>query len=127
MKIENIHFLPLSVTRLLDGNRVLNRDLKLTVEGTEFIVKEGFITDFSSWPADLIANFKKTDVAGVFHDHFYYYGVLSRRESDRLWRVIAQMGECSVNPLQAWLGWLGLRIGGWVRWRAHAKRRGSAY
>ena len=129
MKIENIHFLPLSTTRLLTGKRMLNRDFSLTIDGETILVEKGFITDFSSYPwfSRILVRFDRVDVAGVIHDKLYYDGNCTRAHADKIWRLVAQLGDHSANPVQAWLSWAGLRLGGWIAWRAHAKRRGSAY
>lgn len=129
MRIENIHFLPLSTTRLLNGLRVLNRDFSLTFEGITVVVPKGFITDFSSYPwfSRVLVRFDRVDVAGVIHDYLYHHGNCTRAQADRSWRVVAMLGEHSANPVQAWLSWLGLRIGGWIAWNSHRKRQGSVY
>ncbi len=121
--------MPLSTTRLANGMRVLNRDFHISVDGQGFTVPKGFRTDFSSYPwfCRVMVRFDRVDVAGVVHDRLYYEGKTTRAYADRIWRMTALNGAHSANFVQAWLSWLGLRIGGWIAWRAHAKRRGNVY
>lgn len=126
----NINFAayqPLSTTRLYDGQRQLNRDYHIEVDGTRYTVKKGFKTDFSSYPwyARVIVRFDKVDVAGVVHDWLYCTGEVNRAQADKIWRQVAMAGQNHANALQAWLSWLGLRIGGWVSWQNYRREANS--
>lgn len=129
LAISWTEYLPLSTTRRWDGRRVLNRDFSLAVEGTIYTVDEGFVTDFSSYPfySRILVRFDRVDVAGVIHDWIYYHGLTTRSEADRVWRIVAMAGYHGANPIQAWLSWVGLRLGGWLAWNAHKKRRNSQF
>lgn len=118
---------PLSTTRQWDGRRKLNRDFSLEVEGVVYTVDEGFLTDFSSYPffSRILVRFDRVDVAGVIHDWIYFHGLTTRAKADQIWREVAMTGHHHANPFQAWLSWIGLRLGGWVAWNRHKRRRES--
>ena len=119
-------YLPLSTTRRPDGHRQLNREYQLEIDGVRYKIPKGFVTDFSSYPwyARLIVRFDKVDIAGVIHDWLYCKGEISRARADEIWRKVARAGARRANPLQAWLSWFGLRIGGWFSWRKYRQGRG---
>ena len=121
-------YLPLSTTRLSDGHRQLNRVYQLEIDDIRYKIKEGFVTDFSSYPwyARLIVRFSKVDIAGVIHDWLYCKGEISRAEADEIWRQVARAGESHANALQAWLSWVGLRIGGWISWNKYRRGHGRS-
>jgi len=122
-------FQPLSTTRQWDGRRALNRNFSLEIDGTLYTVDEGFITDFSSYPffSRILVRFDRVDVAGVIHDWIYFHGLTTRSEADHIWRKVAMEGQHGANLFQAWLSWFGLRLGGWVAWNKHKRRRQSQY
>jgi hypothetical protein len=94
--------------------------------GTTVIsVPEGFDTDFSSIPALgrwFMGRWDRHDIAGVIHDYLYRIGV-PRRAADRAWRIVAEAGTRNVGAVRGFLGWAGLRIGGWVAYRKRAQER----
>ena len=106
---------PLRVERLCDGRRMLLRPLRYEVDGLTITVPTGFKTDFSSDPISLL-DWSKVDVAGVVHDFLYQnpWIVKSRRRQDRIWRKIARSGKWRAGPLSAWVGYLGIRLFGWL-------------
>ena len=114
---------PLQTERQSDGKRKLLRDLVVEVEGTRVIVKKGFLTDFSSipWYGRILVRWSKVDIAGVVHDLLYEDGSMSRARADEIWRLVAIAGEHSANAFQGWVGWLALRVGGWVSWYHHRR------
>jgi hypothetical protein len=114
---------PLRTERLPDGRRRLLRDLVLEVEGLTHRIPAGTVTDYSSWPALPGPRWSKIDLAGVLHDWLYQTGSFSRREADRLWRIVARAGESHATRLGAWTGWVGLRLFGGFAWRRHARTR----
>jgi len=77
-----------------------------------------FETDFSSIPA--LARpwfrFDAVDLAGCCHDLAYRVRV-PRREADKIWQIVATSGNRHVSGPRGWLGWLGLRIGGWAAYK----------
>jgi hypothetical protein len=90
----------------------------------------GTITDLGSTPQRL-RRFKAFDPTGpsrraaVVHDYLYAKGhwpdkrPVTQAEADAFLRV-ALIAE-GVSSTVARLWWLGLRIGGWVQWRAYRK------
>jgi len=134
---------PLQVERLSDGKRKLLRDLVIDLSSdlglragqypgfapsewgtTTITVPEGFVTDFSSIPgfARALFRFDSVDLAGCCHDLAYYVGV-PKPIADEVWRLVATSGESRIDDIRGRLGWLGLRLGGWVAYRKHATRR----
>jgi hypothetical protein len=115
----------LQTERLENGRRSLLRALVVEVDGVRIEVPPGTDTDFSSipWIARMLVKWSRVDIAGVVHDWLYRTGDLSRARADTIWRLVALAGEHHANWLQAWLGWLGLRAGGWWAWCRH--RRGA--
>ena len=119
---------PLQTERLSNGRRELLRDLDVEVDGYKITVCEEFDTDFSSIPTILhgVVRWSRVDVAGVVHDWLYRKGSLSRREADKVWRLVALRGKHSANQLQAWLCWCALRWCGRVAWGHHLVERTRA-
>lgn len=117
-------YLPLSVTKDdKTGLRILDRDFKIIVDDEMITIPKGFDTDYSSYPffSRMIVRFDRVDVAGVVHDWLYRRQGVSRREADRIWRLIAMHGDKSANLFQGWISWAGLRVGGWIAWKSHKK------
>ncbi|NNE20939.1 MAG: DUF1353 domain-containing protein [Myxococcales bacterium] len=120
----------LRTERLANGNRELLADLTRQSCGVNIVVPKGFETDFSSIPfwARFVVRWSRVDVAGVVHDWCYHTGIRdefgkpSRSLSDDIWRHIAERGDSQANPLQAWVCWAGLRLGGWMAWNKHRRR-----
>jgi len=94
--------------------------------GTTIIrIPAGLIYDGASIPA-LAQTFMGArelyEVASAFHDPLYQWGA-PRGASDEAFWIVARSGAKQVNPTRAWLGWAGVRIGGWVPYGKHARRR----
>ncbi|WP_417392543.1 DUF1353 domain-containing protein [Gimesia sp.] len=117
---------PLQTERLPDGSRRLLRPLKVKVDENEITVPADFVSDFSSLPRlnQILIDTARVELAGVIHDRLYATGQFTRCESDTIWRRTAQSGESHANLLQAWLGWLLIRLGARFAWnRARKKSR----
>ncbi len=107
----------------------LIRTLGYNVAGVKHCAVKGMLTDYSSTPGiyDAIVEEKRVRFAGVIHDAAYQTGTdcegrkINRSEADMVWRLVAQHGDYSANAFQAWLGWTGLRAGGWLTWRKYRK------
>lgn len=94
--------------------------------GQTWVIPAGFKTDLASIPAwvpGLVRVFFGSALqnadAAILHDWLYATGTLSRSEADALFReALAHSGE-------HWFGrellWAGVRVGGWVAWRAHRR------
>jgi hypothetical protein len=107
-----------------DGRRFLLRDLHLEIEGDPIRIPAGTITDFSSipWYGRILVRWSKVDIAGVVHDWYYQTGASSRAKADAIWRLVAVAGTHRANAFQAWVGWLALRVGGWVAWNRYRRQ-----
>ena len=115
---------PMQTERLHDGRRRLLRDLVVEVDGKKITVVKGTVTDFSTipWPGRFLVHWSKVDIAGVVHDWLYQTGSKTRSEADKTWRAVAMAGEHHANTVQAWIGWMALRIGGWWAWIRYRNR-----
>lgn len=104
-----------------DGRRFLLRNLDLEIEGDPLTIPAGTITDFSSipWYGRILVRWSKVDIAGVVHDWYYQTGAASRARADKIWRLVAVAGTHRANAFQAWVGWLALRVGGWIAWHRY--------
>ncbi len=111
----------LQTERREDGKRFLLRDLNLEIEGDPIRIPADTVTDFSSipWYGRILVRWSKVDIAGVVHDWYYQTGATSRARSDAIWRLVAVAGTNHANAFQAWVGWLALRVGGWIAWRGY--------
>jgi hypothetical protein len=116
---------PMRTERQSDGRRRLLRDLDVEVEATTYTIPEDTITDFSSipWFGRILVRWSRVDIAGVVHDYLYEEQTVTRAAADRVWRVVAMAGERHANAFQAWVGWMALRIGGWIAWNKRRARR----
>ena len=122
----------LRTERLPNGKRTLLRALtvRLGGEGGEDItVPAGTETDFSSipWFGRILVRWSRVDIAGVVHDYLYAEQSKSRREADRIWRDVAIAGEHSANWVQVTIGYLALRISGWISWARKREISWTAY
>ncbi len=132
--MADVELLPpgdLRVARQPDRRRKLTQELRLRIHGEIFTVPRGSVTDYSSvpWFARGLVRWDRVDLAGVAHDMAYKSGThglggrpLSRREADRIWRIVAQAGQHHANFAQAWICWAGLRLGGWIVWRRYRRK-----
>jgi len=113
----------LQTERLPDGRRLLLRELIVVVDGERITVPAETRTDFSSipWFGRILVRWSRVDIAGVVHDRLYQTGLTSRSHADKIWRMVAVAGEHRASWFQAWVGWLSLRLGGWIAWNRHRK------
>ncbi len=90
------------------------------------IVPEGFVTDFNSIPRVLwnILPPDEDGEAAVLHDYLYRYGRLFNRPLTRLQCDTVHREFVHYRHEPAWkeraIYW-GLRVGGWVAWKAYRK------
>lgn len=92
----------------------------------EWTILPGDETDLSSFPGlgYLLYDPFEGAAAGVWHDLRYVSGDCARSEADRGWRELAMAGHgegTAMPAYKAWIGWLGLRVGGWVPWRRYRR------
>lgn len=114
----NVEIGTLQTERLPNGKRRLLSDLTVVINDREYIVPQGYETDFSSvpWFGRFIVRWSKIDIAGVVHDYLYDYGDDSRSSADWVWYQIAISGAHRANLLQAWIFWMSLVLFGWLAW-----------
>ena len=116
-------------------NWILTKDWKYNIDGTEYVIPEGFQFDGASIPKFLRTFFSPVGVllmGGLVHDYAYKYktllevnkkktmGELTQKRADEIFRDINIVvnGFYSMNYLAYW----SLRIGGFVAWNGHRKR-----
>lgn len=92
----------------------------------EWTILPGDETDLSSFPGlgYLLYDPFEGACAGVWHDHRYINGDVTRAEADRGWYELAISGHSPETRMPKWkarLGWLGLRSGGWVPWMKYRR------
>ena len=124
---------PLETRRLHHGQRQLIRDLVIRMptdrwHGQHWRVESDTVTDFSSMPGigRALIPWYRVDIAGVVHDALYRASVppregmepviLSRAAADDVWWAIARSGASRASRLQAFAGWLALRLFGGLFW-----------
>lgn len=118
---------PLQTERLPNGRRKLLRLLSVEVDDRTIDVPANTTTDYTSAPffARPFIHWSRVDVAGVVHDYLYQKEQMSRRQADKVWRLVAHAGEHRANWLQAWSGWVLLRLGGWWPWCRYRREEAS--
>ena len=116
-------------------NWVLTKDWKYNIDGTEYVIPEGFQFDGASIPKFLRTFFSPVGVlliGGLVHDYAYKYktllkankkstmGDISQKNADEIFRDINIIvnGFYTMNRLAYW----SLRLGGFVAWNGHRKR-----
>lgn len=118
---------PLKVD-LLDGERLwitrqsMNYEVGVTGSGINICIEAGLITDFGSVPQifhSLISPIGLATRAYVLHDFLYQRQHLSRGMSDYI--LLEAMKVLGVRPLHRRAVYYGVRLGGWMAWRKHAK------
>lgn len=125
-------FTEMAVTPLNDGiNWKLLKSFTYDVGklgGSDRIkVPRGFKTDFGSAPRFLwgiVSPIGKAIGGFVLHDYLYATQERSRLVSDAI--LLEAMEICNVNWFQRTLVYRGVRLGGWVSWKAHTKARSAA-
>ena len=120
---------------LATRNWKLTKDWKYNIDGTEYVIPEGFQFDGASIPKFLRTFFSPVGVllmGGLVHDYMYKYttlleknkkktmGELDQKRADQIFRDI----NINVNGFYAmnYLSYWSLRIGGFVAWNGHRKR-----
>jgi len=116
-------------------NWTVTEDWKYNIDGTEYVIPEGFQFDGASIPKFLRSFFSPVGVlmiGGLVHDYAYKYktllkknkkdtmGELTQKRADEIFRDINIIvnGFYTMNRLAYW----SLRIGGFMAWNGHRKR-----
>lgn len=97
----------------------------LLTDATREETTPGFITNFASIPRVLRTRLNvngKSRRPAVWHDDAYCSGRLTRADADEGFRrlLVAE----GMSETDAYVYWLGLRIGGWVPWNRRRKHGG---
>lgn len=116
----------------------IGKDWHFSVNGENYVVPKGFVFDGASVPKFLASWLSPVGVlliGGLVHDYIYKYTVLikkgkkevsevmNQKQADQLFRDIniEQNGFHFLNNLAYW----ALRIGGFVAWNGHRKRKNN--
>lgn len=105
---------------------ILREDYVFWVDGTMYVIQEGFITDLNSDPAiaQLILpkdNFKNI-AAAVIHDFLQETGVLgSRKKTDQAYKEFLRL--FGAGPIERTIRYAGVRAGGWRSWRRYRRKQ----
>lgn len=95
------------------------------VRTTVLRIPAGLIYDGASIPtlAQLFMGPRELyEIASAFHDPLYQWGA-PRGAADQVFWIVARSGAKHVNLVRGWLGYAGVRVGGWVSYDKHARRR----
>ena len=121
---------------LATRNWKLLTDFRYKMNGTEYVIPEGFTFDGASIPKFLRSFFSPVGVlliGGLVHDYMYKYAackpaaakkgsllIVDQKKADQIFRDIniEVNGFYFMNYLAYW----SLRVGGWVAWNGHRKR-----
>lgn len=85
-------------------------------------IPAGFKSDLASIPRPLwwvLASPWDIALEALFHDLFYQEQTVKRRVADQT--LLSMMEDRSVPWAVRWTVYLGVRVGGWVAWRQHAR------
>jgi len=117
-----------SVTLVTEGKHEglwrVNGPWGVTWRGRWVEVPDGFVTDGPSiprWVRWLIPARGRQWEASVAHDYLYWHqpATWTRYLADRL--LLDGLIASKVDPVRAWLMYLGARAGGWVKWNDDRK------
>lgn len=96
-------------------------------KGRLWVVPVGFISDLESRPTllpgfihFLLGDKLETARAALVHDFLYKTGSVSRKEADTIYYEALRD---NINIFGSFLGWLGVRVGGWIAWKKHRKAK----
>ena len=82
----------------------------------------GFKSDLASVPRVLwsaVASPWDLALPALFHDLLYAQQVVKRRVADQT--LLSMMEDSNIPWAVRWTVYLGVRVGGWVAWRQHAR------
>ena len=116
-------------------NWTIIKDIKYTINGTNYVIPKGFSFDGASIPKFLRTFFSPVGVlliGGLVHDYMYKYSackpadkkgqllLVDQKKADQIFRDIniEVNGFYFMNYLAYW----SLRLGGFVAWNGHRKR-----
>lgn len=115
---------PLDVRATGRRRWTLLADLVYKASGIVLTIPSGFVSDLASIPALFRGVLPVNDrhrEAAVVHDYLYESQIVTRAEADAIFLVA--MEESGVSLWKRTMMYSGVRAGGWLAWRKHAKRR----
>lgn len=111
--------------------RRLTRDVTIRYGDGEFeyiTVPRGFVWDGASVPwlfrRVVTQHGGRHQAAALLHDYLYSTGLYPREVADELFR--RAMAYNGTSAAIVWPVYIGVRLGGWVAWRAHRRREAEA-
>lgn len=113
---------PLDCRATKPGHWVLLSDLEWQSDTEHYLIPKGFETDLASIPRIfrwLLNQNGGSRRPAVLHDYLYREQPVSRAIADEIFRRALQAEEM-IGPGR-WMYWSGVRFGGWLAWRRHAK------
>ena len=94
-------------------NFVLVKPVNVEIDGREFTIPKGFITDFASVPKafwSILPPMGKYGLAALLHDYLYRTGLVSRKEADKLF--LKMMKKLGVSRWKRIVMYLAVRVFG---------------
>ena len=136
--MHQIHYTQPLVYLQDNGNILIAKSWHVTYDNWYIDIPVGFVSDGNSvprWFRGLVPKFGRNTLAGIVHDYVYYTGCVTRQmdaeHKDIIITITRKTADqirhdicckCSVPKYQTFLSYLGLRLGGFMAWRAHRKR-----
>lgn len=112
---------------------ILAKDFIFTIDGVEYIIKTGFVTDLASTPTFLWWLLPPDGIllrGSIIHDYIYSKTYLmcldgtrkpfTRKEADKLFENITE--NISYSAVLGKIVYFFLRLFGWIPWRNHRKK-----
>lgn len=93
------------------------------LNGIEYHIKPGFVTNLGSVPKifrNLVDKADETTLAYIIHDYLYSKDAegVTRKDADKTLYKVALM--CKQTKFEAGLAWIGVRIGGWLKFKKNS-------
>lgn len=115
--------MPELTVRWTDGGWEIVTPYRIVLDGRDITIPEKFRTDLASVPRLLWWLIGPHELGGLLpplvHDWLYqskgHGGLFSRLDADRIFYRL--MRGQRVGRIRALVGWLGVRLGGWLVWR----------
>jgi len=107
------------------GHYRVKRAWIVEIDGRAFTVPANFEFDGDSVPrlpfVYLLTKGRSGLKAPCLHDWLYFKQPVTRRQADKIYLIM--MRHYGVRWVWRSLHYIGVRIGGWIGWRRHARRK----